>query len=321
MHQRAGVRRGHERAMPSTEVRAGPGRQRVRAAHRPRGTSTVTDRRRQRALDRWFGGLARQVRSYHELVDAMIVPALAGRGALDQRSLDTLAADHAWIDQLLGDLGDALGVLSFGLGTEAWWLAKATDLAAALDHVLRGQLAREQRLFGPLVRALVRRRRARRAAPRGAARRGRRRPAGADRAAGGGRSVRPAAPSGHRGRLIRPDRRRRHYRVAADGGPHALRTRLQAAARRAAACRSPTSASSPRRTTPPRPPTDLGFPVVAKLNGDAIAHKTERGLVRLGLGDADAVRRAAQPSCSPPRRRPTARVACWSRRWCAATAS
>jgi acetyl-CoA synthetase (ADP-forming) len=38
----------------------------------------------------------------------------------------------------------------------------------------------------------------------------------------------------------------------------------------------------------------LGYPVVAKLNGDAIAHKTERGLVRLGLGDADAVRRAAE---------------------------
>jgi len=37
----------------------------------------------------------------------------------------------------------------------------------------------------------------------------------------------------------------------------------------------------------------LGFPVVAKLCGDAIAHKTERGLVRLGLGDGDAVRRAA----------------------------
>ena len=40
--------------------------------------------------------------------------------------------------------------------------------------------------------------------------------------------------------------------------------------------------------------TELGFPVVAKLNGDAIAHKTERGLVRLNLGDADAVRAAAQ---------------------------
>jgi acetyl-CoA synthetase (ADP-forming) len=37
----------------------------------------------------------------------------------------------------------------------------------------------------------------------------------------------------------------------------------------------------------------LGYPVVAKLNGDAIAHKTERGLVRLGLSSADDVRQAA----------------------------
>jgi acetyltransferase len=38
----------------------------------------------------------------------------------------------------------------------------------------------------------------------------------------------------------------------------------------------------------------VGFPVVLKLCGDAIAHKTERGLVRLGLSDADAVREAAE---------------------------
>lgn len=37
----------------------------------------------------------------------------------------------------------------------------------------------------------------------------------------------------------------------------------------------------------------IGFPVVAKLCGDAIAHKTERGLVRLNLADAGAVRAAA----------------------------
>jgi acetyltransferase len=37
----------------------------------------------------------------------------------------------------------------------------------------------------------------------------------------------------------------------------------------------------------------LGYPVVAKLVGPAIAHKTERGLVRLRLGDAPAVRAAA----------------------------
>ena len=37
----------------------------------------------------------------------------------------------------------------------------------------------------------------------------------------------------------------------------------------------------------------LGFPVAVKLNGDAIAHKTERGLVRLNLTDAAAVATAA----------------------------
>ena len=37
----------------------------------------------------------------------------------------------------------------------------------------------------------------------------------------------------------------------------------------------------------------IGFPVVAKLCGDAIAHKTERALVKLRLADADAARWAA----------------------------
>jgi acetyl-CoA synthetase (ADP-forming) len=37
----------------------------------------------------------------------------------------------------------------------------------------------------------------------------------------------------------------------------------------------------------------LAYPVVVKLCGRAIAHKTERGLVRLNLRDADAVRDAA----------------------------
>lgn len=38
---------------------------------------------------------------------------------------------------------------------------------------------------------------------------------------------------------------------------------------------------------------ELGYPVVAKLCGRGIAHKSERDLVRLGLRDADAVGRAA----------------------------
>ena len=35
--------------------------------------------------------------------------------------------------------------------------------------------------------------------------------------------------------------------------------------------------------------TAIGFPVVLKLCGDAIAHKTERGLVKLNLRDANSV--------------------------------
>lgn len=38
----------------------------------------------------------------------------------------------------------------------------------------------------------------------------------------------------------------------------------------------------------------IGGAVAVKLNGDAIAHKTERGLVRLGLADAAAVRTASE---------------------------
>jgi len=37
----------------------------------------------------------------------------------------------------------------------------------------------------------------------------------------------------------------------------------------------------------------IGYPVVLKLCSDEIAHKTERGLVRLGLRDAESVREAA----------------------------
>src|SRR5690242_20009437 len=46
----------------------------------------------------------------------------------------------------------------------------------------------------------------------------------------------------------------------------------------------------------------IGYPVVAKLCGDAIAHKTERGLVRLSLRDRDAVRAAATEllAAAPP---------------------
>src|SRR5262249_14526910 len=66
---------------------------------------------------------------------------------------------------------------------------------------------------------------------------------------------------------------------------------------RRSSCSRPTASPSPatrsrRRPTPPRKPR-RAFPVVAKLCGGAIAHKSERGLVRLGLATPEAVRAAA----------------------------
>ncbi|MBY0400280.1 acetate--CoA ligase family protein, partial [Myxococcota bacterium] len=42
-----------------------------------------------------------------------------------------------------------------------------------------------------------------------------------------------------------------------------------------------------------RAAAEIGFPVVLKLAGDGIAHKTERGLVRVGLANTESVEREA----------------------------
>src|SRR5881628_815883 len=47
---------------------------------------------------------------------------------------------------------------------------------------------------------------------------------------------------------------------------------------------------------------EIGFPVAVKLCGDAIVHKTERNLVRLGIADTAGVRAAARELLA--RRRP-----------------
>ena len=44
---------------------------------------------------------------------------------------------------------------------------------------------------------------------------------------------------------------------------------------------------------------ELGGRVVVKLNGDRIAHKSERGLVRVNISGADAVRRAVRVRSVP----------------------
>ena len=65
----------------------------------------------------------------------------------------------------------------------------------------------------------------------------------------------------------------------------------------------------------------VGYPVVVKLNGAGIAHKTERGLVRLDLADAGRGPRRRRSRCSPPRAPTTATSTCSSRAWSPAPAS
>lgn len=110
------------------------------------------DHRRHQALDRWFGGFAGEIRGHLVLVEAAVLPPLTGAGALDERTLDELAVDHAWADHLVGQLGDALGVLAFRLGDPEEWIARAATLAAQLEDVLHGILDHEARVLDPLVR-------------------------------------------------------------------------------------------------------------------------------------------------------------------------
>jgi hypothetical protein len=109
------------------------------------------DRRRHQALDRWFAGFAAEVRGHFELIEAAVLPTLTRAAAIDERTLDNVASDHAWADHMLGELGDALGVLSFGLGEPSRWVERAAAAADELHRVLRGLLDHEARVLAPLV--------------------------------------------------------------------------------------------------------------------------------------------------------------------------
>lgn len=109
------------------------------------------ERHRASALDRWFGGFAAEVRGHLELTETHVLPPLAFRGAIDDRELDAIAADHGWIDHLLGELGDAFGVLAFGFGDPVRWWSRAASLADELDLVLAGVISRERRTIAPLA--------------------------------------------------------------------------------------------------------------------------------------------------------------------------
>ena len=83
-------------------------------------------------------------------------------------------------------------------------------------------------------------------------------------------------------------------------------------ARTASPC--PTSGRPPTPTVRCEAATEIGFPVVVKLCGPSIAHKTERGLVRLGLTQRGRGRDCGEQSCSRRRLPRTASSSCSSLR-------
>jgi hypothetical protein len=109
------------------------------------------DRRRLHALDRWFAGVAAEVRAHFEHTEVHVLPVLAERAVIDERTLETFAGDHAWADHLVGELGDALGVLAHGLGESDVWITRAIEITDELALVLGGIVAREWRLLLPQV--------------------------------------------------------------------------------------------------------------------------------------------------------------------------
>jgi hypothetical protein len=110
------------------------------------------DRRGQRALDRWFRSWSEQLRTYLEAVSSILVPIATGRGVVDDEWCETIAEDVAAIDELVGALGDAIGIVAMELGDRDVWLGRAAVLADQLASFVRNQVA-EHRRIAALTRA------------------------------------------------------------------------------------------------------------------------------------------------------------------------
>ena len=164
-------------------------------------------------------GSPAEVRGHFELIEAAVLPGWPAPVRSTSRTMDAFAADHTWADHLLGELGDALGVLSFGLGDPEHWVERPAAIADELHVVLGGVLAREAAACAPLVDEPPRAGSPPRARPRAAARRH-----GQPGALLAGLAVRPARRRGAglraRRRVRRqparvPSRRRAYRRSAA----------------------------------------------------------------------------------------------------------
>lgn len=94
------------------------------------------DRRRARALARWFTGYAGELRAHHEVEDDAIFPALAERVTAYEPHHSTIAADHRRVDELLVQIAEGLDRLASDTGDEhdhASARAGAIELRDLLD--------------------------------------------------------------------------------------------------------------------------------------------------------------------------------------------
>jgi hypothetical protein len=111
------------------------------------------DRRRARALRRWFAGYAGELRSHHAVEDELFFPAIAARvPAYTSDYAELLTGDHHRIDDVVAALGMALDRLATGTDASAWALAHEEALAhaVALRDLLLDHLEIEDRDILPL---------------------------------------------------------------------------------------------------------------------------------------------------------------------------
>jgi len=93
-------------------------------------TLADNDRRRAKAMSRWFIGYCGELRGHHHAEDHLIFPALSARVPAYAAYAETLAADHDRLDEILDGLGAALARMAAGDG---WSSAKAEATAFAVE--------------------------------------------------------------------------------------------------------------------------------------------------------------------------------------------
>jgi hemerythrin-like domain-containing protein len=108
------------------------------------------DRRRAKAIERWFDGFAGELLCHHRIEDDAAFPALAARVPSFERLEARVAADHHRLDDVLSRLRAALGSLVEG-GDWASTQLRAATLAAELRDLLRAHLDFEDTEIVPLI--------------------------------------------------------------------------------------------------------------------------------------------------------------------------